>query len=412
MPAAVSRKRNMNIVLVNRFFHPDESATSLLLTDLAEDLALLGHKVTVLSSRMLYENNGVALPIREKMPNGVEVNRVPSTRLGRKRFVTRLLDIGSFHWNVRRLGSSLPHPDAWFVMTDPPYILDRVLALREKLGGKIVHHVDDLYPDVAIALGTLPQRNFLARLLEKWSRQSLNSADILIALGECMADRLHEKGIGEEKIRVAPPWADGRSLRPFPHRDNPFRTTLGCTNGDFSVMYSGNMGQGHCFDTILKAIGGLRNEKGIHFVFIGGGARKSDIVSYQKHHALNNLQVLGYQPRDYLRESLSAGDVHLISLDRRVQGMIVPSKLAGILAVGRPVIFVGDNQNSVAQAIIRGNCGFVVPEGNVGMLQQSILKLRDDPATCNRLGLNARSIFELEFDRSVIVPRIIDWLCK
>ena len=117
--------------------------------------------------------------------------------------------------------------------------------------------------------------------------------------------------------------------------------------------------------------------------------------------------MLPYQPRERLRETLSAGDIHLISLDAKVQGFIVPSKLAGILAVGRPVVFVGDKDNSLAAAILREPCGWVIPEGDVRQFEQIIERWQKNPVERNHLGESARNLFDREYDRTVVVPKII-----
>ena len=172
-------------------------------------------------------------------------------------------------------------------------------------------------------------------------------------------------------------------------------------------MYSGNMGLGHRFETILAAARSLAPVDTVHFVFIGDGAKKPQIDAFRRVHNLKNIIMLPYQPRERLRETLSAGDVHLISLDAKVQGLIVPSKLAGILAVGRPTVFLGSEQNSVAAAILQGQCGYVIPEGDVSQLEETIKGFIKNPEHRLRLGAAARNLFKKEYDRAVVVPQII-----
>ncbi|MCX5889627.1 MAG: glycosyltransferase family 4 protein [Deltaproteobacteria bacterium] len=189
--------------------------------------------------------------------------------------------------------------------------------------------------------------------------------------------------------------------------ENGFRRELGLSGEDFVVMYSGNMGVGHRFESILEAARRLRHDRKIILVFIGDGAKKSQIEAFRQHYALERFMLLPYQPKERLRETLAAGDVHLISLDARVQGLIVPSKLAGILAVGRPVIFVGEANSSVAAAILKGSCGFVVPEGAPERLKEMISALASDPELRRKMGKKARRLFEREYNRSIVVPQII-----
>jgi glycosyltransferase involved in cell wall biosynthesis len=267
--------------------------------------------------------------------------------------------------------------------------------------------VDDVYPDLAIALGSLPQHGLLLSLLDRWVTAGLRNCDQVLALGECMARVLKAKGVNGDRLAITPPWADGSKLYPLGHGDNRFRQEIGISSDDVVVMYSGNMGLGHRFETILEAARSLASDDKVHFLFIGDGARKSQIEAFRRTHNLKNIIMLPYQPRERLRETLSAGDIHLISLDAKVQGFIVPSKLAGILAVGRPVVFLGDYQNSVAAAVLQGPCGYVIPEGDVGKLQDILRRLRENSEHRKRLGESARNLFTREYDRAVVVPQII-----
>ncbi len=396
----------MILYLVNRYFWPDESATSLLLTDLAEDLQAKGHEVHVFTSRQLYNLPQAQLP-EEELWQGIQIHRLGTSSFGRRRFWGRLLDIISFHLALRSAKYRSGKPDAWFVMTDPPLIVNTVLKLRRRWGGRVIHHVDDVYPDLAIALGSLPQHPLVAAPWERWARRGLQHCDQVLALGECMARVLRQKGVAEERLAITPPWADGSHLYPLEHEENRFRQEIGAAADDVVVMYSGNMGLGHRFETILEAARSLGPDRKVRFVFIGDGARKSQIEAFGRIHNLQNIIMLPYQPRERLRETLSAGDIHLISLDARVQGFIVPSKLAGILAVGRPAVFLGDDRNSVAAAIRKESCGYVVSEGEVAKFRQIIADLAKDPESRLRLGRAARHLFEKQYDRAVVVPQII-----
>ncbi|MCP4344725.1 MAG: glycosyltransferase family 4 protein [Desulfobacterales bacterium] len=401
----------MKFCLINRYFWPDESATSLLLTDFAEDLAEKGHEVHVLASRQLYNHPKANLD-RFQNWQGIKIHRVFSTSFGRSTFLGRLLDITTYRWALSLQKQS---PDAWFVMTDPPLILEQVVKMKNRSGGKIIHHVDDVYPELAVALGAIPGTGLFGNWINRRSRKALGECDKVLALGECMADVLKKKDVPENRIQITPPWADGKRLDPLPHKENAFRRELGFSDQDFVVMYSGNMGKGHRFETILDAAGSLVHEKKIHFVFIGGGAKKKEIEKFCKKHRLENCRIVPYQPREKLKLSLSAGDIHLISLDSRVQGLIVPSKLAGILAVGRPVIFVGDSHNSVARAVLRGECGFVIPGKTnfstpARQLQDAVSELYQNSDLRKMFEKNARHLFEEEYSREVVVPRIISCL--
>jgi glycosyltransferase involved in cell wall biosynthesis len=396
----------MRIYLVNRYFWPDESATSLLLTDLAEDLRAAGHEVHVFTSRQLYNRPQAQLPKRQ-IWQGIQIHRLNASRFGRRHFWGRLLDIITFHLALRYANTITAPPDAWFVMTDPPLLVTTVLKLRGQLGGRVIHHVDDVYPDLAMALGSLPAQGLVSSLLDRWVKEGLRDCDQVLALGACMARVLKQKGVAQDRLAITPPWADGSKLYPLNHAENGFRQAIGIPGDHLVVMYSGNMGLGHRFETILAAARSLAPVDTVHFVFIGDGAKRPQIDAFRRAHNLKNIMLLPYQPREKLRETLSAGDIHLISLDAKVQGLIVPSKLAGILAVGRPVVFLGSEQNSIAAAILQEQCGHVIPEGDVSRLEAIIKRFVKNPEHRRRLGEAARNLFEKEYDRAVVVPQLI-----
>jgi colanic acid biosynthesis glycosyl transferase WcaI len=258
-----------------------------------------------------------------------------------------------------------------------------------------------------VALGSLRRQGPVSAFLERRVRAGLKNCDQVLALGACMARVLKDKGVTDDRLAITPPWADGSRLYPLEHGENPFRREIGLAGDDLAVMYSGNMGLGHRFETILEAAGALADKDKIHFVFIGDGAKRHQIDAFRRAHNLKNVIMLPYQPRERLRETLSAGDIHLISLDAKVQGFIVPSKLAGILAVGRPAVFLGDQENCLAAAILREPCGFVIPEGETGTLVEVIEGLGKDPEYRRRLGAAARNLFSREYDRAAVVPKII-----
>jgi colanic acid biosynthesis glycosyl transferase WcaI len=396
----------MIVYLVNRYFWPDESATSLLLTDLAEDLRAIGHEVHVFTSRQLYNQPQAHLP-RHQIWQGIQIHRLNTSCFGRRYFWGRLVDMITFHLALRYANNITVKPDAWFVMSDPPLVVNTVLQLRRRLDGRVIHHVDDVYPDLAMALGSLPAQGPVSSVLARWVKEGLRDCDQVLALGPCMARVLQQKGVADERLTITPPWADGSKLYPLDHADNKFRQEIGIPGDHLVVMYSGNMGLGHRFETILAAAYSLAPADNVHFVFIGDGAKKLQIDAFRRAHNLKNIMLLPYQPRERLGETLSAGDVHLISLDAKVQGLIVPSKLAGILAVGRPVVFMGSEQNCIAAAISQGQCGHVIPEGDASRLEEIIARLRKNPGHRRRLGAAGRKLFEREYDRTVVVPKII-----
>lgn len=395
----------MRILILNRFFWPDECATALLATDLAEDLIAAGHEVHVLCSRLRYDQAGARLPARETH-RGIQIHRLWSTNFGRVSTLGRLSDLFTLQVSLRVFGPWVCKPDAILAMTDPPMLLNSALWIRRLRGGKLFHHVCDLYPEIAEALGALRPGSLAARWFTWRSRRALAHCDKVFALGEIMAERLVQRGVPKNSILVTPPWADGRRLKPLSHEQNAWRREHGISAETVVVMYSGNMGRGHEFEVILHGAAQMRSNARIMFLFVGSGAQRDVIVRYAQEHGLANVRLLPFQPLDRLNESLNAGDIHLVSQDPRTIGLIVPSKFGSALAVGRPVMFVGDERAEIAQRIRRYDCGFVLNTTDKAGFNEKLSALAVDPSLREAMGSRARSAFEAEYARELVIARI------
>src|SRR5215207_1521764 len=376
----------MRLVILNQFFHPDHSATSQLMTDLAESLAGQGVEVTALAGRGRYDGGG-GLPPRE-VYRGVRVERAWATGFGKGRATGRLADYLSFYlgatWKLLTLGRH----DVVLVLTTPPLISLPALLVCRLRRMKLVALVQDVYPDVAVALGALSERGLATRLLDALNRLVLRNADRIIVLGECMRERIEEKaGAGADgRIDVIHNWADGEKIAPLAHgEDNPFRREQDLGER-FVVLFSGNFGRVNEFATVLDAARRLRAREDVIFLFVGDGARASEIEDFARRESLSNVRMLPYQPRAALRHSLAAGDGHLVTLAEGLAGLSVPSKAYGILAAGRPVLFVGDPRSDVARLVEEHACGEVVPAGEGGRLAETIAAWAEDRAKPAAMG--------------------------
>jgi glycosyltransferase involved in cell wall biosynthesis len=378
----------LHVVLLNQAFHPDVVATAQMGTDLARALAARGHRVTAVASRSMYGQAGAALPPREHLdapPGRIDIRRVGSSLFGKSSTAKRVLDFGLFYARAVWALLVLPRPDVVVAFTTPPYIALGGLLCRWLRGSRNVQWVMDLYPDVAVAGGLVRERSLTHRLLEWVSRWLMRRSDANVVLGRCMRARVLAKGVPETRVRLIPVWSDLAGLTPIAPGANPLRSTY-APAGEFVVMYSGNFGLAHDSATLLDAMQRLRDERGLRFVFVGGGKRRGEIEAFMRTNALPNAAWHEYQPRERLGESLAAGDAHLVSVGRGWEGLIVPSKLYGILAVGRPVLFVGPRESEVARVLDETGAGLCVEPGDGEGLARAIRALRDHPARRAALG--------------------------
>ena len=222
-----------------------------------------------------------------------------------------------------------------------------------------------------------------------------------------MAARLQDLGLPPEKIKVISNWADSALITPLPPEESALRQEW--IPGDrFVVGYAGNLGRAHDVDTMLAAMALLqeRAKKSpfdlaakIMFVFVGGGAKRASLEREALKRGLSNFRLRPYQPKERLRETLAVADVHLVSLNPKLEGLIVPSKFYGIAAAGRPTIFIGAEHGEIGRMLKEYGCGFTVAPGDGEALTELILALAGDRDLCASLGARARMAFERQWDK-------------
>jgi glycosyltransferase involved in cell wall biosynthesis len=408
----------MHVLILNQTFHPDVAATGQLMWDVARHLVAKGHRVSVVTSRNYYGTDRRHEKAHEIL-QGVEIHRLGGTAFGKTSMITRLVDFASFYTAAFLHLSRSPSPDVILALTSPPLVATLAMLQRQfartPSGTRVrfVYHLMDLYPDALIAAGSLKRSSLLARALRAITTRTLDTADAVIALGRDMRDRLlHEypHRAKADRIHVIPPWADGAALVPTTDRAaSPLANKLDLVQ-TFNIVYSGNLGIAHDLDTLTAAMDATRADANLRWVFIGGGKRFDDLKRHATQHAWSHVVFLPFQDRESLNDSLNLADVHLVSQLPAFSGVVVPSKLFGILAVGKPSIFVGPADAEGARIIAENTCGYVIGNGDSEGLVRAVRGLRDDATLCHQMGTRARASFDRYYDRHVACIRIEELL--
>jgi glycosyltransferase involved in cell wall biosynthesis len=292
------------------------------------------------------------------------------------------------------------------VSTSPPMASIAALLIRLVRRVPIKFWVMDLNPDQLVAMGKLTERSLPARAFNALNRMILRAADDVIALDRFMADRLNAKVDVREKLTVLPPWPL-ESMEPADHADNPFRKGYNL-DGKFVVMYSGNHGQTSPVTTVLDAAVRMQDRPNLVFMFIGGGVGKRDVEATIERHRPGNIISLPYQPFEQLRYSLSAADVHVVTMDNNVVGITHPCKVYGAMALARPILFVGPSPSHVGdimqeqspdQAIGRHVC-----QGDVDAAVANLDELlKMEPAALRAMGQRAAQVMATRFQREQMI---------
>ncbi|MGQ0616934.1 MAG: glycosyltransferase family 4 protein [Acidimicrobiia bacterium] len=434
----------MRIAVLNQFYAPDQSPTAQLAASLAEHRAAMGDDVTVLTGAGDYvgdrapthrETGGRAERDRRagrasaSSPGGdgcgaqphdssagagagdrrrPRVVRLwhPGTR--RRSTVARLADYLSFCAGALVRAVALRRQDVVVVMTTPPFLL--VAAIAHKVlhpGTRVVLWSMDCYPDVAERYGTIRPGGPLSRVLAACNRALYRRLDHVVCLDGAMRDLLasrYRAAPGRPEMSVVPNWERvdlfppaGADVEPW---DGYAERVLA---GRFVVLYQGNLGYGHRYDSVLAAAARLVDED-VVFLFVGGGFRRRALEADAEAAGLTNIVLRPYLPKSETPGLLAGAGASLILLDDAALGVMSPSKLHSSLAMGVPVLYAGPRGSNVDEAVERFGCGFSVRADDVDALVAALRTLRDDPAEAETMGRRARAAFEEAYSDVVALP--------
>ena len=392
-----ARRRRPRLLVFNQYYWPGVEATAHLLTELCEALAS-DFDVTVITGRLLGRETDAPHELR----NGVEILRVRSTAYDRAPLHRRAMNYGTYLAGALRRGLLIKRPDVVLCMTDPPMIGDVALLVSRRWRVPLVAVSQDVFPEIAVELKRL-ENPLLVGLLRVLTRFYLLRADRVVAIGDTMKARLESKGVESARIRVIPNWVDTSAIVPAP-RDNRWARRHRLVD-PFVVMHSGNIGHAQDLETLIRATTYLRDLEGLAVVLIGFGARYAEHVALAETLEADKVRFLHYQPRERLSQSLSSADVHFVGLSRGLAGYAVPSRLYGILAVGRPVIVAAEDESEIARLVREIGCGIVLPPARADLLATTIRELVDRPHDLEEMGRRGRVYVEAEADATIAIGR-------
>ncbi len=376
----------MNICLLNQFYAPDVSPTAQLATSLIEHRSALGDDCTVVCGSGGYADARDSRPLAAS----VRIRRAWSPRLGRSRIASRSTTYTAYFlaalWTMLRL----PRQDVIVVMTTPPFVY--LIALAHKLrhrDTRVVLWSMDVYPEVAERLRAVSERSVVSRLLRRLNAWALPKLDSAIALDCAMADLLRDAGAPTERVHVIPNWEraslyTGSDIEPWSGYER-----LGLRDR-FVVLYLGNIGLGHQFETVVQAAPLLADDA-VSILFVGGGPRWEDLRGRAA--GIDNLLLHDYVDKEQTPGVLAGAHASLICLDDQALGVMSPSKLHGSLGMATPVVYVGPAGSNVTEAIDRFGCGVSIRTGDVDGLVAAIRSWKQDPQSLARAAAQARVAF-------------------
>lgn len=375
----------MHILLLNQYYPPDTSATAKMAALVAETLAKR-HRVTVLAGRPSYdpEQRYSAAVLRREVRNHVTVERVGSTAYPRHQMRHRITNYLSY------LALAVPRAlvlraDLILAMTDPPVAGIAGAMIASLSGRPFVYNIRDLYPDMAVG-GEIVRPTRWVRGWERLHRRALRQAVRIVVLGDDMRNRILAKGIAPERVAVV---RDGTSIpESLASADDPITQEI---RGGFPfvVLHAGNLGFYGAWDTLVKAARILGND-GVEFLFVGGGANRASVEAAAQ--GCPQVRFLPFRPVEQVPYVMAAGDLHVVTIRRGLEGVVVPSKLYSTMAAGRPILAVAPKESDVVRIVCESGCGLAADPDDPAAVADAVRALRDDPVRLATMGQRAREI--------------------
>lgn len=396
------RTAQPRVLFLNRSYWPDMEATGQLLTELCEGLSG-DFQVEVLAGQPNSINPLAPTDWRHlEQHGGVRIQRLRHTRFPKGRIWARLVNYLTFSLSVCRTLQRWPTPDVVVFETDPFLLALEAQRLQQRTGCKLVGYLQDIHPDVGIAIGKI-RNSFAVRRLRKSLFDVYRKCDRVVVLSEDMRQLLMSEGVCPEQVAVIPNWADTQQIIPA-NATSRFRAQQGLTD-KFLVMYSGNLGLTQRLSNFVAAAELLVGDPRIHFAFVGRGSLEGQLRDEVAARGLKNISFFDYQPREELADSLAAADLHLVPLAAELAGCLMPSKLYGILAAGRPCLTNAPAGSELHRVISEQRVGFAVPSGSVAELATAIREAAADPERLREMGIRARQLAEAQYSRHQSVEK-------
>ena len=380
----------MKILIYGINFAPELTGTGKYTGEMAAWLARRGHDVRVVTAPPYYPGWSVADGHRSdryllQQYLGVRVRRVPLYVPSRPGSLRRLLHLASFALTSfpAILKQVIWRPDVVWTVQPTLFCAPAALLLARLTGAKAWMHIQDFEIDAGFKLGML-EGALLGRIALSIESFLLRQFDQVSSISDAMVERARKKG-ARDPVEQCPNWVDIETIRPL-NRPSEYRKNLGIDDDAIVLLYSGNMGAKQGLNVVAEAASRVADDRRLVFVFCGDGSYRQALLAQCE--SLGNVRFLHLQPADRLNELLNVADIHLLPQRGGASDLMLPSKLTGMLASGRPIIATAVEGSSLARAV--GACGITVPPDDVDALVQAIRALANDEQHRTELGTRAR----------------------
>jgi len=392
----------MTVLIVAPYFPPDSNQSALMYSGLAADLASRGEDVTVITTEPHYAVCGkrrIGRPYREETWCGARIIRVYVPHLGRWSLWRRIVTLLCFN-TLGALFLLFQRSPAAAVIPNPAFLSIGIAAVLSLRGIPIHFRIHDLYPEIAVRLGVVPPEGLAAHWIGGMERACIRRAARVSVVTEAFREHLVKRGVARNRTELIPDWVDTERIRVSP-RCNAFSREHGL-DGQFVLMYGGNVGLSQRLDVLLDAAEILQNSgtEGIRVLIIGGGAAKQRLMRVARDKLLRNVTFLPCQPAELLNEVYAACDAGFVSLMPGLSPEWCPAKVYTVMASGRPVLAAVDIPRSeVHNVVTNSGAGICVQAGDAHAVARAVLVLMADRAATAEFGRRGRLAAERLYAR-------------
>lgn len=387
--------------IITEIYYPVKTSTGYYMTEIAEYLASKELEVHVVTTNTIYQQGEENTSPLEEVYNGVYIHRTEASNLDKNNFIKRAFRLVVNAYKLYRKANRLINKgDSLLIVTNPAFLLLMIqrLVKQKTLDYKILVH--DVFPENIVAIKKMSATSAFYKILKSFFDKAYNRANVCISIGRDMTQILADKIGKENRIETIPIWSQNDEVVPMKKEDTQLYAELSLSK--FVFQFAGNMGHAQGLDNILKAISLVDNED-MQFLFIGGGAKASEIQKYAECH--QNVTSIGFQDRSKQNDFLNACDVAIVTLSDGMYGLGVPSKSYNIMAAGKPILYIGEETSEIALCIKEYNLGWVVEPNNPLALKEQIEDIYAHRDSLDEIRKNARYVAENVFAKKIILEK-------
>ena len=403
------------LLVYAHYYYPDVASTGQILTELSEGLKERFH-VTVICTVPSYTGETTSYYKKHKyyfeVINGVYALRIRVPKFRKNFSISRIINIVSYFLSALVATLKLGKQDYVFTISQPPVLGGLLGVIGSKLKrARFVYNIQDFNPEQIMAVNFTGNR-LITDTMMRFDKWSCKCADKIILVGRDMIETLQNRFPGKELPYVhINNWIDEKTIVPFPPEDEEvqaFKKRYGL-DGKFIMMYSGNLGLYYDLAGLIRAFEDFKDEKDVIFAFVGGGSVKEELEEFVSKNNLENVIFIPYQDKEELVYSLNAADVHFVVNAKGIKGVSVPSKLYGVMAVGKPVLGVLEKGSEARLIIEESSCGKVVEpedyEGFKALIAENIELYRNDPEKLREMGISGRKFLDSRLSRDISINK-------